>query len=328
MPQRRLLLGILLLGWACDARSPEAAPLAREAPRVDAAAGPVELAPPPPPQVRPAPKPREVQVKAASPESAELKAGARLSAQQTLKLPKGSEITLDFERGARLRIVGPALVAMALDSKDALLLKEGVVTVDLSPSAPTPNSGFTLFTPSAKLSLVRGGHYAVRVFADGVSRVFVASGFLLASSAAVDATTALGAEESATLAVDGSVERKPQQVQTLEKAEQAARALRPPKRPTGPMTALDQLLSQRIDSVRPLLDKEHELVRQHRALLGVADADVLGAQGALAENAAHLARELGRLRSALAQRAAARIGLYPGDDDLGQSAQRILQRLP
>ena len=253
--------------------------------------------------------------------------GERLDANRVLSLKAGGELTLDFARGARVVVRGPAQVVVGPRAEEALLLKTGTLSVDLPPSAPTEGSGFWLATPSARLELVRGGRLVVRAFSDGSSAAFVVSGSAhLAPSVARRPAEFVAPGHGLRVALDGRFERTPLLAPTLEDAlSRGLKLLERPGSEDSVCTSLDQSLAGLIDQVAAGVATERNLVAAHRQRIGTPAA--LSAQAAVAANAADLSHQRARLRSLLSQRAAARLLPTPGPDDaLGLRAEQLLLR--
>jgi hypothetical protein len=327
---RRGLLGVALLLLSCAKSAPPDAsdtkPAAPAPNTADAASKPVT-----------SPKPRSVRVKAAMP-AAGLTAGERLTLPHAFDVPADGTLTLDFEHGARVELRGEshALADQPLraepNQRDELMIQQGSVSVDLPPSAPTPSSGFMLYTPSAVLGLVRGGRYAVRVFADGSAQGYVVSGSISLDAAGRtpspgEGALLLGAGDGFALRVDGTLKRIPHRAATLEDAAQLSRALRPATASGTAQPELERLLTQRMAAVRPKWELQRSLSAQHRERARAKSPEAEGLQRELAENAALLSRERAKLRLCLGQRAAARLVPSASDTDAqSREAREMLER--
>lgn len=311
--KRGWLLGALMLALACG-KAAAPAPSVAEPKQGE----PVSLSARPDAGARPSPKPRSVRVKDAIPAHG-LTPGARLTLPHTFDVPSEGSLTLDFEHGARVALRGEGHALADPAERDQLLVQLGSVSVDLPPSAPTPHSGFTLYTPSAVLSLVRGGRYALRVFADGSTQGYVVSGTVTLDAAGRtpspgEGELLLGAGDGFSLRVDGTLKRLPHRAATLEDAAHLAFALRAmPAEPV--LDELERLLTQRMAAVRPKWERERSLTAQHRERVRAKSPEAETLQRELAENAADLSRERSKLRLCLGQRAAARLVSGTAEDD-------------
>jgi hypothetical protein len=288
--------------------------------------------PPVPEAPKPRPKaPRAVRVKAVSAPVDPVVAGARLTTPQAFVVPDGADLTLDFEHGARVHVVGPAEVLVDLSELDLMLVRRGAVSIDLSPSAPTPTSGFTLVTPAAQLSLLRGGRFVARVFEQATYARVVSGTLTLAavrsSPAPERPNVLLGPGDALVAELDSDLKRTKHTLPTLEQAEAAVLALRVPKPLKDSVaTRLDPLIRSAIAALAGPLARQQGLTAQHRALLQTRDADTLGLQREVAENAVQVATARAQLRLALAQRAAQlQTPLSGSDDTLSQEATALLQ---
>ncbi|HEX6239869.1 MAG TPA: hypothetical protein VFZ61_03200 [Polyangiales bacterium] len=301
------------------------------APERDAA---VEAAPSPPPAAAPrAPRPAgRVAIKEASGAGEEAMTGARLALPRAFELrAKTSQLTLDFEHGARVHISGPARVLADEAEQDLLLCGEGTLSVDLAPSAPTPQSGFSLLTPSGLLTLVRGGRYALRVDPGGTTHGLVVSGSatLRTAAAAADQEAALlTAGDSFRLAPDGGLKRTRRAPETLAQAEAAVQAL--PAARKGErldLARLDRTLQTATVEATTLAARQAAIMAEHRALVRARDGGterLAELQRELAQHAEQLARARARLRLALGQRAAAAQTAALGGDDVPSAEARAL----
>jgi hypothetical protein len=229
-----------------------------------------------------------------------------------------------------VHVLGAAQVLVDLADLDQLLVRGGLVSVDLSPSAPTPQSGFKLITPAGQLSVLRGGRFVARVF-DDTTYANVVSGTLTLSAAHSAAVpegdkVLLAAGDGFIAKVDVRLQRLPHKLPTLEAAEAAALKLRAPKRSDAAIAPrLDGLVEAALAELAPHLTRQDTLLAQHRALVQARDADTLAVQAELAENAAKVAEARARLRTALGQRAAALQTPASGADDaLSQKARAQL----
>jgi hypothetical protein len=271
-------------------------------------------------------------VKEVSPAVDDVQAGARLVAPRAFALPAAGSLTLDFEHGARVHVGGPARVLADLSEQDLLLVGAGTLSVDLPPSAPTPQSGFALLTPAGMISLVRGGVYALRVFEDGSTQAFVVSG--TATLRVAGGSKAEGVQVVAGDAVQltpaGALTRSQHRARTLVEAERSAQALRARGKAKLEPGGLETLLRAQLAATLPLKARQDALVAEHRAALRLREGGgerVAELQRAIAENAAQLADGRARLGLALGQRAAAlQTPAQGGEDELSAEARALLVR--
>lgn len=249
--------------------------------------------------------------------------GQALEPDSVLALKAGSVLTLDFSRGARLFVHGPAELVVAPRGEHAVLLGRGTAQLDLGPSASTPDSGFLAVTPSLHLALVRGGRLAVRAFDDGSSEVIVVSGN--AAAVAGDAAMAvLGAGQGLRAGLDGPVERAQLGALTLDAALERVQRLPARKGEEARLRAsMDSELGTLVEQVAADAARQGQLVAAHRQRIGTPEA--LAAQGEVAQQAGQLARSRARLRALLWRRGALRLeSAAAGDDALGQRAEGLL----
>jgi hypothetical protein len=280
-------------------------------------------------------------VKSASEGLAGAKAGEPLPGHEMVVGP-GQELVLDFSAGARVRLVGPAIARDATAKFDALRVRDATLTADLTPAAVTADSGFFLTTPSAALSLVRGGRYALRTLADGSSVVFVVSGSLSVSAAGAafrEALKPLVAGERVEVKLDGSLSRAKHSAQTLEQAALLASELSEAKPKDPAFGGLDKTLRTCSDSLRKEQARMADLLVAHRGALAEHAERRMAVQAEIAAQAAKLARAKERLELALNQRAASRLNTAapangsarepnPADDGLSAEARALLAPSP
>jgi hypothetical protein len=270
-------------------------------------------------------------VKAVSPNVLDLAEGAEFGSP-AVALHKGQFLVLDFSAGARVHLIGPCVAEPAVTALDGLLARDCTLSVDLTPSAATPDSGFLLTTPSAGFSLVRSGRFALRSFANGSTVVMVVSGAVsvsAAGAAAAELQRPLSVGDRLEIKLDGTFTRSTHRAATLAQSEQAAAEL--PERRADPaaLSVLDTSLSASSAALRRELLREQELVAAHRAALAADSAQRMELQAQLASQAAVLSRARSRLASALGQRAASRMGTAPGGQDpLSAEAQALLHPSP
>jgi hypothetical protein len=273
-------------------------------------------------------------VKLVSPGVAQLIAAQALPAEDVV-LAAGQELVLDFSAGARVHLRGPATLRSDVAERDALLVRDGTLSVDLAPGAAKPDSGFSLTTPSAAFSLVRGGAVALRSAANGSTVAVVVSGVLAlsaAGSAFPEAERPLVAGERAEIRLDGRLSRSLHAAKTLEQALQALARLPEPRRDDGAFGSLEAALRARLTETEGELARERELVTAHRATLSAgedAGEQRMALQSELAAHAETLSRAKDRLRTALAQRAASGLSSARGSEDrLSQDARQLLAPSP
>lgn len=249
-----------------------------------------------------------------------------------VKLYEKQELVLDFSAGARVHAFGPALLRGAAAEQDALLARDATLSVDLPPAAATPDSGFLLSTPSAAVSLVRSGCFVLRDFGASGSVLWVISG-----SATVSAGGAafqpldkpLAAGERLEISLDGKLARGRHDLRTLEDAERAALKQRAAKGEPPELAVLDQDLRTSLGELTRAREHERELLAAHRSALADAGTERMALQAELALHAASLSRARARLRTALAQRSASRLGTELGlEDRLSREARLELDPSP
>jgi hypothetical protein len=299
-------------------------------PKAPAEAGvaPSHVAPEPAAAPKPTPKPERPTVKAMRGEllrGGPLAEGQVLEPDSVLALKAGAVLTLDFARGARLFVHGPAELIAAPEGAHAVLLRRGAAALDLAPAALTPDSGFLVVTPGLHLALVRGGTLAVRAFDDGSSEAIVVAGNV-GAVAGDAAMVGLGAGQGLRVGLRGQAERAQLGALTLEAA--LARLQELPPRPADEAqlrSALDGDLDRLVEQVAAEVAREGQLVAAHRARIGTQEA--LPAQADVAKHAGQLARVRGRLRALLWRRAALRLEAAPAADDaLGQRARGLTRK--
>jgi hypothetical protein len=112
------------------------------------------------------------------------------------KIVRGSDLVY--------RLHGPARAEARVHRLPSVLLREGVIEVDLAAGATTPDSGFWVSTPSARVELVQGARVVARAYAAGGTHLYVVSGQARVQPAgATEADVQLGAGQGLSVSSDG-----------------------------------------------------------------------------------------------------------------------------
>jgi hypothetical protein len=103
--------------------------------------------------------------------------GSELAPDSELSLSPGTTLELTLDDYAAIRVLGPAFVRLLPDGEPALIVREGLVTVDSAPrAARSTSSAFWLATPAVRLDVVQGARFVVRARAARASELAVISG--------------------------------------------------------------------------------------------------------------------------------------------------------
>jgi hypothetical protein len=204
---------------------------------------------------------------------------------------------------------------VAPDGREAVLLHDGVLALDLERAAARADSGFWLATQGARVELTQGARVAVSAQPGGATRVVVVSGRLSLWSRREEVTSVqLAAGQTANVEASGAVRRATHRGGTLEQAAQELRAGRATEpRRTAEAGADGPALEAAVGRVLAHRERERELLARHRSArgggaAGSADAGAMELQRALAEHAASSFRALRALRVQLALFEAAALG--------------------
>ncbi|MDB4974490.1 MAG: hypothetical protein JWN48_2831 [Myxococcaceae bacterium] len=324
--QRVCSLGLLAcLTWACDTpgtRPPEAAGPASAAPSADAEpvdaaraesklllrsddAGSASAAPlGDPARLAPSMRIAALQGQVES-QGRALGEGATLVEATTLTLARGAVITLSLHEFVRLRIVGPAVARLLPEGEPAVLLQQGLVTVDVSPRGiRSTASAFWLATPSLRLDVPDSVRVAVRAFESGATELAVVSGYLTVSQAHEPLAVPSGSSVCVTLEHTKLVALG---VPTLELAESRlarAKSCAAGARARAQREALERAYRSASSAVTQVSAREAEELKEHGRLVGTNPEQALALRAGLAHLGAELLHLRARAHALEAQRAA------------------------
>ncbi|MDB4988905.1 MAG: hypothetical protein JWN04_4083 [Myxococcaceae bacterium] len=213
-----------------------------------------------------------------------------LSEACTLSLERGASITLSLHDYVRVHIVGPALAQLLPEGEPAVLLREGLVTLDVAPrGARAITSAFWLATPTLRLDVPDSVRVAIRAFPDSASELSVVSGYLTVSQPRQPLAVPAGSSVCVSLVQAKLV---PLHMATLELALASlskARSCAPAARTSD--DALERAHHSAAAAVAAAAEREREQLAEHHRQVSV-DA---GAALQLREQLAHLGAELTHL---------------------------------
>jgi hypothetical protein len=239
-----------------------------------------------------------------------LRRGERLPRETAIRLQDGAQLVLDYPGGAFVRVQGPALVAVAPLGEAALLLREGLVTVDVERAAMHPDSGFWLATPLLRAELVQGARFVLRT-APTATRLTVVSGTLTvhAPQGSAWTRTQIAPGQTLTLISGGAPTVDSESPARLEQAEQSLAAAVWP----GAERAVPSAGSEPLETACARLEqdraRERELQARHRSLLAQKDPAAMELQRATAQQGAQSFRDERELRILLSLWEAGALGL-------------------
>lgn len=310
MTQRSAALALLLLVASCET---ESAPKSLTAAPVSAlpAAEPV-----PKPSIPPAfrgPRLRHASGEIAS--SAEVREEERAAKGQVFQLAGDGELELELASGARVQLRGPALLAVSARSDQGLLVRYGLLRVELPPGAAKPGARASWFaSPALRVELPHAARFVLRVDADGRTQIAIVGGRV-----AIDLAES-GPAASPTREVEPGhlVTAEPMQAlvetqgpATLEAAlaqladKRSAAIARPRDLQTLLRPTFDALLSAAAIEA----ERSTALDQQHQALSARHDPAAAGVVRQIAEHAAQMFRSRRRLEASLARVEAAQVSL-------------------
>ena len=227
--------------------------------------------------------------------------GTDIDQPLTVQLAQGDALTLSLDDYVRVHLTGPATAELLPAGQAALLLRDGLATVDVSPRGVRSSaSAFWLATPAARLDVADSVRVGVRAFPTGPTQVEVVSGYLTLSQAAAPLAMPAGAAGCATL--EGAKLTSALSA-TLERAEAAlarARSCAPKARVTSAL--LESALTDQLHLVADALEHERVQLEEHGRLVAVSDAGTGDAGTTAAATAAAANAEKAReIRLALAR---------------------------
>jgi hypothetical protein len=303
---------ILLFALACEARQDVQAP-----------ATPSEKAPATPiVEKLPLPLPSTAACHAQGPNGREIASNAELPADTLLILGPEDACALNHPAGALLKLLGPARVLAAPESAPAVLVQEGILSLDLAPGALSPRSGFWLATPAARLELVQGARLALRVYPGGPSELLVISGVVRVEPAGEgEAARTIAAGHGLSLSASGRAESLEAPGGTLEHAVTwlVARENRA-QQGDDARKQLQTRLEAMVERVSAMRAEMRDLARRHEALAAQHEPGLMELQAELARRSGEVLHQQRDLRA----RAAAFACFWLGEP--GASVPAVLGR--
>ena len=221
-----------------------------------------------------------------------LPVGTLIDQPLTVQLAHDDALTLSLDDYVRVQLRGPATAQLLPAGQAALLLRDGLVTVDVSPRGMrSVASVFWLATPTVRLEVADSVRLALRAFAAGPTELEVVSGYLTLLQAAAPVPMPAGATACATL--EQATLSKARSA-TLERAEAELSSARPCA-PKASVTSalLESALTDQLHLVGEALERERLQLEEHGRLVAgsAAGARDAGARDADARDAA--ARDAG-----------------------------------
>jgi len=252
--------------------------------------------------------------------AAQLAPGSVLREPSELHLQEGAVLELALDDHAAIRLRGPARLLLLPEGEPALLVREGLVTVDCAPrSARATSSALWLATPTGRLDIVQGARFVLRARAERASELAVVSGHVDVRELGAARTLVGGGEPRCVGAASLARSKRPELAQ-LERAEQllsassACAATRVKVALAGPLTAALSALEASREQERALLAEHQRLLAEHapqaqavpRQLAELAAKGLGELETARALRASYEAEQLGRRASDEAESLTAR----------------------
>ncbi len=256
-----------------------------------------------------------------APRSGVMTAPKQAVAGQIAAVGAGETLDLDFDCGARAQVSGPALIAVSARADQGLLVRHGLVRVELPPGAAKPGAPCWLATPALRMELPRWARFVLRAHENGRTEIAVASGRLTlatesmpdvvdSGTQAVAAGRLVRADLTASHALSVSSGPETMEAAATLLAGKAPRTAQPSK-----PRRLDQTIQERLKGlyVRTMSEvaRARELDEQHRALVSAGDKRAMAVQRQIAEQAAITFRARRSLAAVLSRIEAA--GLTVGE---------------
>jgi hypothetical protein len=231
-----------------------------------------------------------------------------LAQGQVLALSDQAFVVLDFPGDTRVRVTGPALLAVMPGGQRALLLQDGVVSIDVPPAPREAAEGLWLATPGLRVDLGASAHCVVRAEADGTTEIAMAGGtaqLLAAEGGALleprrlDAGQTLGIDAQARVSTGTSGSRMRELNEALV-AEHRAQRARAPASPTQVRARMLSRLFSALDELDQALARQRTLDTQHRAAVSEKGDEASRLQREIAAHGARLFRAKRSARATLA----------------------------
>lgn len=203
-----------------------------------------------------------------------------------LRLVRGDSLTLSLDDYVRVHLTGPALVRLLPAGRAALLLREGLVTVDVSPRGVRSTvSAFWLATPAVRVDVADSARLALRAYPDESTELSVVSGYLTLARPGEPVSLRADALVCATL---DEAEVGPLGLATLELAEKRLEKTRSCARAPTSGRTLESALAAQLERVSASVLREQAQLAEHDRLLETQDAGALSLRRALALTGAEL----------------------------------------
>lgn len=205
-------------------------------------------------------------------------------------LGAGCEVSLAFDAGAEVTLLGPAFFGVPEGHRPGFLLREGALSLDLERTALHPGSGFWLTTPVLRVELVQGARVVLRAFPSGETTLAVISGRVLVRPSGQEGAAArpLHAPQRLDVRADGTtlVQTTMARAQ-LEEVLSDFHAQQAPGGAPAAMEALDLALAglrAACERVEANHGKNQQLLVEHRALVRRDAAAAMAVQASLAKH--------------------------------------------
>jgi hypothetical protein len=230
--------------------------------------------------------------------------GSELTPDHALVLARGDDVVLALEDYARIRLFGPARVQLLPEREPALLVHEGVVSVDCAPrAARSTHSALWLADRHARLDVAASARFVLRASADKPSELAVVSG-------SVDVAPLVGVREL-TLGGEsrclGSTNEPSKAHVELAAAERALRSGSGCGKGGADRMELAGVLARALGKLERYRGEERALLEQHAFALRSGSGDPESVRRNLAVLSAALLRERERGRALRASYEASRL---------------------
>lgn len=229
---------------------------------------------------------------------------SELLADQTLVLSRGDDVVLALDDYARIRLFGPARVQLLPEREPALLVYEGLVSVDCAPrAARSTHSAFWLADRHARLDVAASARFVLRASTDGPSELAVVSGSVDVAVPSEPRELTLGGESRCL----GRSSAPSKSYVELAAAERALRVASACGKRGGDAMQLASVLASALTKVERYRSEERALLEQHAFALRSGTGDPEGVRRQLAVLSAALLRERERGRALRASYEASRL---------------------
>lgn len=299
-----MLVLISLLGCK-RASGPSSDDLATQFPSPQTGAVKGEVSAPDPPSPKPAPRltlPRIARCHGATASGGPIGEERLAQPDELLTVPPNERCELLFPAGPSVRLHGPARARVSPRGEPLVLLRSGMIEVEVPGHAVGSASGFAWATPAVRGDIVRSGRVVVRVQAGLRTSLVVVSGRATivvpraahtgAAAPAMEEPIALSAGQGLWAAPEGEPVRFSAPVGTMDGArayltrgEQGEGAAREP-----PIASLAAGLARALSEHAAAIAEESALSERHAALSARGDPSASALQGELAQKGAALFR--------------------------------------